>query len=141
MRHMDICLSNTFFLMAVQASKQGFFKCDSFFIHSGVKGIEMAKLAIRLGVFQLGRIARFNGMCAFIVNLDDFFMGKVFIGKRRLDMADIGAVDLFCYRVMWQLGNIRVAVPAGNIIMDGFGVNIFIDIIIYSFPAFINSAE
>ena len=56
-------------------------------------------------------------------------------------MANIGAVDFFCYRVMGQLVNIGMAVTAGNIMMDGFAVDIFIDIIIYSFPVLINSAE
>jgi hypothetical protein len=46
---MDIGLGNPFFLMAVQASGQGFFKGDSFFIHPGVNRIDMAELAVRLG--------------------------------------------------------------------------------------------
>jgi len=76
-----------------------------------------------------------------IVNLNDLFMGKVFVGKRRLDMADIGAVDLFCYRVMGQFINIGMAVSAGDIIMNGFAVDMFIHIIIYSSSIFIDSAQ
>jgi hypothetical protein len=34
-----------------------------------------------------------------------------------------------------------MAVSAGNIMMDGFAVDMFIDIIIYFFPVFINSAK
>ena len=101
--------------MAVLASKQGFFKCDSFFINSGVNRVEMAKLAIGLGFFQLWRIARLNGMRAFFVSLNDLFMRKVFIGKRWLDMAYIGAVDLLCYGVMGQFGNIRVQSRQGTL--------------------------
>ena len=56
-------------------------------------------------------------------------------------MADIGAVDLLCYGIMGQFGDIRVTVSAGNTMMDAFTVNIFTNIIIYSFPVFINSAE
>jgi hypothetical protein len=76
-----------------------------------------------------------------IVNLNDFFMGKVFVGKRRLDMADVGAVDLLCYRIMGQFVNIGVTVPAGDITMNGFAVNMFIHIIIYSSSVFIDSAQ
>jgi len=51
MGHVDIGLGNPFFLMAVQASLQGFFERDPFFIHSGVNRIDMAELAVRLGFF------------------------------------------------------------------------------------------
>ena len=68
-------------------------------------------------------------------------MGKVFIGKRWLDMAYIGAVDLLCDGVMGQFGNIRVAVSATNIMMDAFAVDMLTNIVIYSFPVFINSAH
>jgi hypothetical protein len=56
-------------------------------------------------------------------------------------MADIGAVDLLCYGVMGQFGDIGMTVPAGNTMMDGFAVDMFIDIIIYSFTVFINPAH
>jgi hypothetical protein len=80
-------------------------------------------------------------MSTLTINLNDFFMGKIFVGKRRFDMADIGAVDLLCYRVMGQLVNIGMAVPAGDIIMNGFAVDMFIDIIIYSSSVFIDSSQ
>ena len=80
-------------------------------------------------------------MRTFTIDLNDFFMGKVFIGKRWLDMAYIGAIDLLGYRVMGQFVNIGMAVSAGNIIMDGLTVNMFIDIIIYSSSVFIDSSQ
>jgi hypothetical protein len=101
----------------------------------------MAELAVGFGFLQLWRIIRFNGMGTFIINLNDLFMGKVFVGKRRLDMADIGAVDLLCYRVMGQFVNIGVTVPAGDITMNGFAVDMFIHVIIYSSSVFIDSAQ
>ena len=80
-------------------------------------------------------------MRAVIINLNDFFMGKVFVGKRRLYMANIGAVDLLCHRVMGQLVNIGMAVSAGDIMMNGFAVNMFIHIIIYCSSVFIDSSQ
>jgi hypothetical protein len=80
-------------------------------------------------------------MRAVIVNLNDLFMGKIFVGKRRLDMAYIGAVDLLGYRIMGQFVNIGMAVTAGNIMMNGFAVNMFIHIIIYSSSVFIDSSQ
>jgi hypothetical protein len=56
-------------------------------------------------------------------------------------MADIGAVDILCYRVMGQLVNIGMAVSAGDIMMNGFAVDMFIDIIIYSSSVFIDSSQ
>ena len=56
-------------------------------------------------------------------------------------MADIGAVDLLGYRGMGQLFNIGMTVPAGDIMMHGFAVDMFIDIIIMSFSVFVNPAE
>jgi len=56
-------------------------------------------------------------------------------------MANIGAVDLLCYRVMGQFVNIGMAISAGNIMMDGFTVNMFINIIIYSSSVFIDSPQ
>jgi hypothetical protein len=101
----------------------------------------MAKFAIGLGFFQLWRIVRLNGMRAFFVSLNDLFMGKVFIGKRWLDMAYIGAVDLHCYGVMGQFFNIRVAVSARNTMMDAFTVDMFTNIIIYPLAIFIDPAD
>ena len=138
---MFICLSYAFFLMAVTASKQSFFKFDSSFINSCIERIEMAKLAIGLGFFQLGRIARLNRMRAFIVNLNDLFMRKILVGKRRLEVTLIGAVDLLCYRIMGKFGNIGMAVSARNIMMDTFSIDMFTDIKIYFFSVFINSAH
>jgi len=80
-------------------------------------------------------------MSTFTINLNDFFMRKVFVGKRRLDMANIGAVDFLCHRGMGQLVDICMAVSAGNILMNGFAVNMFIDIIIYSSSVFIDSSQ
>ena len=68
-------------------------------------------------------------------------MGKVLVGKRRLDMADIGAIDLFCHGSMGQFVNIGMAVPAGNIMMDGLAVDMLIHIIIDPSTVFINSAQ
>ena len=74
-------------------------------------------------------------------NVDYFFMGEFFLGKRRFDMADIGAVDCLGYRVMGNFSNIGMAVPAGDIPMNTAVEYILINMIIIFFALFVYSAH
>ncbi len=62
----------------------------------------------------------------------DFYyslMRKIFIIKRRFDVAGNTAVYIFCYGVMGEPGNSCMAVPAGDIFMRSIGINIFVNIV------------
>jgi len=96
--------------MAVQASAQGYIIRDIFFGDSVVQWIFMAKLAIRFGIAQLCAILRVDAMGTAIVNPHDFFMGKLVLGKGRLNMALGCAVDFLGNRVVGDFGDVSVAV-------------------------------
>jgi hypothetical protein len=72
----------------------------------------MAILAERLGIFQLFRIFRSDTVGTVVVNVDNLFMGKFFLSKRRFDMALIGAIDFFDNRIVGNFGNVGMTITA-----------------------------
>ena len=101
----------------------------------------MAELAVGLGLFQFGRIIGLNPVDTFIIDVDYFLMRKILLGKRRLDVAFGGAVDIRRHRIMGQLGNSGVAVVAGHIFMQAVGINSYIDVIIMPLAVFVDSTD
>ena len=101
----------------------------------------MAELAVGLGLFQFGRIIGLYPVDTFIIDVDYFLMRKILLGKRRLDVAFGGAIDICRHRVMGQFGNSGVAVVAGHIFVQAVGINVFIDVIIMPFAVFVDSTD
>jgi len=68
-------------------------------------------------------------------------MGKVFLGKRRLDVTLIGAINLLGHRIMGQFFNVGMAVSAGDVSVNTFCVHMSVNIIIYPLAIFIDPAD
>jgi hypothetical protein len=100
----------------------------------------MTIFAVGLGLFQYIRIRRTDAVGALVIKIDNFLMRKFFLGKRRLDMALIGAINDFGDWFVRNFGDVEMTVTAFNIAVDAFIVNAFIDIIIPSPAVFIDSA-
>jgi hypothetical protein len=92
----------------------------------------MTIFAVGLGLFQYIRIRRTDAVGALVIKIDNFLMRKFFLGKRRLDMALIGAINDFGDWFVRNFGDVEMTVTAFNIAVDAFIVNAFIDIIIPS---------
>ena len=101
----------------------------------------MAKLAVGLGVFQRIRILRPAGVGAVVVNADDFFVGKFILRKRGLDMALVGTTDLLRNRIVWDFGNVSMAVTAFDTSVNTMIIKKFIDIIIPALAVCIDSSH
>jgi len=101
----------------------------------------MAKFAVGFGFFQCRRIFGPNPVHALLKDIDYFFMGKLFDGKGRLNMALGGTVYGLFDRVMRKFGDIGVAFFAGDILVNAMLINIFIDIIVDLLAVFANSTE
>jgi hypothetical protein len=76
-----------------------------------------------------------------IKNIDNFLMGKFFLGKRRFYMALFGAVDDLGDGVVRNFGNVAMTVNAFNLAVNAFIENGFINIIVPSLAIFIDSAD
>jgi len=80
-------------------------------------------------------------MNAFIITVYNFFVGKVFLGKGRLDVTLIGAIHFLGHRIMWQFFNVGVAVSAGDVSVNTFCVHMSVNIIIYLFAIFVDPSD
>jgi len=136
-----VSLRDAPFGMAIETAAQGFFIGHHMVGKPVIKRVEMTILAVRLGLLQNFGIFGLDAVDTIFENVDNFFMGEFFLGKRRLDVADIGTIDRFGYRVMGNFSNIGVAVPAGDISMNTATEHIFINIIIIFLAAFVYSAH
>ena len=80
-------------------------------------------------------------MGTLVIEIDNFLMGKFFLGKRRFYVALIGAIDNFGDGVVRNFSNIGMTVTAFNIPMNAVVVNCFINIIVPFLAIFIDSAD
>ena len=126
---MVISLCHPFSLMAVQTAIEGFAVVDRF--NPLVKGVQMTILAIRIGFLHQRRIAGFDRMNAGFKYIDDFSVGKILLGKRRFDMADIAAIDLLRHRIVGKLFYVGVASPAGHLAVQAVQKDMLVDIIVF----------
>ena len=101
----------------------------------------MAILAVRLGIFELFRIFRSDAVSTVVVNIDDLFMGKIFLRKRRFDMALIAAIDFLGNRIVGNFSNVSMTVRAFDTSVNAMVVKNFINIIIPSSAVFIDSSH
>jgi hypothetical protein len=76
-----------------------------------------------------------------VVNVDDLFMGKFFLSKRRFDMALIAAIDFFRNRIVGNFGNVSMTVRACDASVNAVVVKDFINIIIPAPAVFIDSSH
>ena len=127
--------------MTVKAASQGFFKCYPSFFYPCKYRSEVALFTVGVGFFQLRRVFELDAVHAFVVNIDYFFMREVFFGKRGFYMTFICTAYFFCYGVVRELGNISVAISAGDVSVNSIGINVLINIIIPSFSLLINPSE
>jgi len=76
-----------------------------------------------------------------VKEIDNFLMGKFFLGKRRFCVALIGAIDGFGDWIVRNFGNVGMTVTAFNFAVNALVVNCFINIIVPSLAVFIDSSD